>query len=328
MNEERILAEDATMKRVMGMDILNYPRAGKCAIQALDIALTEVGVGDDLRKKLVDLSEKAVTRRIEKAYQEEGNIRIELEMSLVSENGKIRITVQDEGIPYMVQESLADVDDAMLRNENNALLGEDATLYQEFQVHTEKMGRSGQCFVIEAPFTYIQGVIEPAKRKFDVLDSDFNIHKVTNNLVEINEAIYCIFHEYQYTYAYEDLYKLDTFQQLVESELLHSYLVVNNHKQVAGHFGLSESSVLPNMPEICTVVIKVEFRKLHFGSKIFAYAVEEAKRMKKPAMWAQPTAFHTGTQNICNKLDFVPTGFLFQYVNKDIKANIIRKVED
>lgn len=299
-------------KKWTEIEFLNYPKLGEGVIQYLSVLLEKSGLEQKQQEVFLRVCEKMVENRIAKAYDDEGTLYAQVWAS----KREVEFTLRDLGHPYASQE---------IRTEEDAV--EELALYMAYEkmiedvrLGVEQLGKDGQMIKAKISIAFDGELIHPEQRDWTPKDTNFNVREVIDDLSDINEAIACIHQEYGFTYAYEGLYKVEEFKKIVKKGAFSSYLAVSDHGEIAGHLGLSESSFLVNMPEISSVVIKRQFRGLHFGDKMFEASVEQARIKKKPAVWVQPTAFHTGTQRICNKLGFTPCGFLFEYVNKDVAS--------
>lgn len=297
-------------KKWVEMQILNYPKLGEGLLLYLKMILEQIEVDESRQEDFLDVCREAIERRITRAYDGEGVLYAQI----WSTDTEIEFTLRDLGRLYGSQEIRGEEDSI----DELAVLMESEKQDGEVRTKVVQLGREGQMVVIKMPIVLDVSFIRSESESEGPKDTNFHVKEVLDDLEDITEAIACLHQEYGFSYAYEDLYKADSFKEIVKSGAFSSYLAVNDHGEIAGHLGLSESSALPNMPEISSVVIKRQFRGLHFGDKMFAASVDQARLKGKPAVWVQPTAFHTGTQRICNKLGFTPCGFLFEYVNKDI----------
>ncbi len=297
-------------KKWVEIQILNYPKLGEGIVQYVKLMLDKVEMEEERQAVFLGVCKEILDKRIARAYEEEG----ELYAQVWGSPREIEFTLRDLGRPYASKEIRES--DSVLEDLEASM--EDDYWIEDVRVGTRQLGREGQMMSAKIAISYDGDLIRPEKYDTTPLDTNFNVKEVVDNLEDITEAIACLHQEYGYSYAYEGLYKVEEFKEIVKSGAFSSYLAVNDHGEVAGHLGLSESPVLSSMPEISSVVIKRQFRGLHFGDKMFEASVEQARIKNKPAVWVQPTAFHTGTQRICNKLGFTSCGFLFEYVNKDI----------
>ena len=154
-----------------------------------------------------------------------------------------------------------------------------------FTVHTDEA----------VSYTHLAAETQKSAVKEQALDANIRIREVQTEQ-DVIEAIRCIYHEYGYSYSYEKLYYVDNFMDLIRKGQLRSFLAVNDHGQIAGHFALAFSEEFPRMPEIATVVINRQFRGMKLFSTFIEHSLQVAAQMKMRAVMGQPTAFHPMSQ--------------------------------
>lgn len=306
------------MKKITTIEFLNYPKMTMAVLAYIDELQKSMEIDPKKALRFRLACEEVIAQRMKNAYAKEGTFFADFYAS----NTELEFSLRDLGEPYWLSEPSYDPSAA-----KDDLTGiENFLIYKNVdKMGLEKLGREGQRFFVRIA---VKLHVRPKQEQLSEeppLDTDFRFKSVTDDDNDITAAISCIYNEYGYSYAYEALYYPENFKSMTQSGMFHSYLAVNAHEEVAGHFGLSETDYLKGMPEICTVVVKHRFRGLKIADKMFKYAVEEAKRQGKKSIWCQPTAYHTGTQHICTKLGFTATGFLFQYVNPDLESEYNRE---
>ena len=188
------------------------------------------------------------------------------------------------------------------------------------EIGMEKLGMDGQRIFIR------QKILNPINFKkpepypeVEILDENISIRPVTTE-EDVIEAIRCIYSEYGYSYSYERLYYVDSFMHMVKEKQLMSFLAVNDHGQIAGHFAIVCSDLYRNMPEVSTVVIRKEFRGLGLFSKFMQFSEEYAKQHNFRALMGQPVAFHPMSQKAFLRAGYTATSLLMSYLGSDIES--------
>ncbi len=255
--------------------------------------------------------EEVLLDRIANAYAGGGEIRVDLGLS----GSSLEVSVVDKGAPYWKGESRYDPHAA-----DTAAVGLEDFLIAKMADESgmEKLGRDGQRFFLRAALPAPPLPAERSARDETPLDLDFAIRPTRPDGEDIIKAISCIHNEYGYSYGYERLYYPERFRELITGGGLRSYLTLNAHGQVAGHYGMAFSDLIPGMPEMATVVIRRPFRGNKLFDAMMRHFIETAPGFDAEALMMQPTAYHTATQHLALRYGFVATGFLFQYTNADM----------
>lgn len=251
--------------------------------------------------------------RIKKAYPgTNGTLEVEFSLS----DACFEVSVKDKGVPAWTNFSYSDdldiTDSESLRNYILDLWMDD--------IGMEKLGKDGQRIYVRMNILHPLEFKAPEPfKEIEVLDTNISIKPVKTE-EEAIEAIRCIYSEYGYSYSYEKLYYVDSFLNMVKNKELMSFLAVNEHGQIAGHFALAFSDTFKNMPEISTVVTRKEFRGLGLFAKFMDYCLELGKKHGFRAFMGQPVAFHPMSQKAFLKSDFTATSVLLSYIGSDIES--------
>lgn len=251
--------------------------------------------------------------RMENAYPDNrGKINIEIYLK----DTFFEVSIRDKGIPgwsdfsYDKERIASDKQDL-----RNYILGACVD-----GVGMEKLGREGQrIYVRLRTKNPIQFKRPQPYKPMEVLDTNISIRPVVTQ-EDIIEAIRCIYSEYGYSYSYERLYYVDSFKQLIEEKEIMSFLAVNEHGQIAGHFALTFSEQYKNMPEISNAVIRKEFRGLGLLARFIDYCIKIAKEQNFRALMGQPVAFHPMSQKALLKAGFTATSLLMSYIGSDLES--------
>jgi len=251
--------------------------------------------------------------RIQNAYPgTQGSLFVELYLT----DTYFEVSIRDKGVPGWQDFSY-----------DKARIGEDGTQLRNFILDNwadgagmEKLGKDGQrLFVRLRILNPIQFRPPEPYPEIEVLDWNITIKEVQTEQDAI-EAIRCIYSEYGYSYSYERLYYVDSFLRLIKEGKLMSFLAVNDHGQVAGHYALAFSDFFKNMPEISTAVIRKEFRSCRLFSRFMEHAIDIAKEKHIRALMGQPVAYHPMTQKSTMRYGFTATSLLMHYIQPTIES--------
>lgn len=252
-------------------------------------------------------------RRIERSYPgNRGSIFIDFYLT----DAYFEASIRDKGVPGWK--------DFSYKKENIANRGED---FDNYIIDTyvdgagmEKLGPDGQRVYVR------QNIINPIEfkkpepyKQEEVLDENITIKQVLTE-EDVIEAIRCIYSEYGYSYSYERLYYVDTFMKMIKDGSIMSFLAVNDHGQTAGHFALAFSDFYKNMPEISTVVIRRDFRRLGLFAKFMEHSEKIAKEKGLRALMGQPVGYHDMSQRAVIRAGYTATALLMAYINSDVES--------
>lgn len=258
--------------------------------------------------------------RIDNSYPDgRGNITIDFYLT----DTYFEVSVKDKGVPGWQNFSYDKSRIAMNQSDFRNFIMDMCT----DTVGLEKLGKEGQRIYVRLNIINPINFKRPEPRQEEkALDTNISIKAVTTE-EEVVEAIRCIYSEYGYSYAYESLYYVDSFMRMIKKGELMSFLAVNDHGQIAGHFALAFSDLYKNMPEISSVVILKEFRGLGLFSKFIEHCHEIATRQGFRALMGQPVAFHPMSQKAFFKAGFSATALLMSYLGSDLESEYNKNKE-
>lgn len=245
-------------------------------------------------------------RRITEAYPDKNGI---LRFEVYFSEKELEISIWDKGLPYWY-------DDFYVNTVNKAD-GMNQYIMDQFvdNIGIEKLGKDGQRIFVKMRILNPIKFVEPEPyEETEVLDTNISIHQVLTKK-DVMEAIRCIYSEYGYDYGHEELYYVDGFMNQIKNGNIMSFLAVNDHGQVAGHFALIFSEKYKGMPDISTVVIRNEFRGLGLFSQFLDYCFEIGKKENFRAFMGEPVAYHPMSQKAVLKSGFTPTAVLLSYLD-------------
>ncbi len=302
------------MKKIATLEFQNYPKLLQPVLDFVESMLSELDLDKSKVSKFRMACEEIVAQRMKNAYADEGTFFADIFVS----KSRIEFSLRDMGEPYWIDNKMDyDPNDPNLAGLEDFLI---SNLVDESGM--EKLGNNGQRYFIRI-FNKLLQLPNPKKEEKTIeppKDTNCRVKKILDNPDDLNAAICCLYHEYGYTYTYEELYYIERFQEVLESGGFHSYLIVNDHNEVAGHFGLAMNDALPNMPEACSLVIEQKFRELKLANRVVEHLIESSTELGSTSLMSQPTAFHTRTQHLCHKNGFTASGCLFQYIQSDVQS--------
>ena len=188
------------------------------------------------------------------------------------------------------------------------------------EVGIEHLGKEGQrVFLRQRVLNPINFKPPAPYQETEVLDTNISIRPVVTEEDAV-QAIRCIYSEYGYSYSYEALYHVNNFMRMINERKMMSFLAVNDHGQVAGHFCLTFSEIYENMPEVSTVVIRKEFRSLGLFAMFMEHSIKVGREEGFRALMGQPVAFHPMSQKAVLRSGFTPTSLLLSYIDSALES--------
>jgi serine/threonine-protein kinase RsbW len=143
---------------------------------------------------------------------------------------------------------------------------------------------------------------------------EFDIHPLKEE--EAIEVAQCIYDEFGYTYVSELVYYPQQFYQACQDGAVYSLVATAPDGEVAGHLALIISEEFPGTAEMSIGVVKRKFRKYSIMNRLTQLIIHHAQYvLNLKAMYAQPVAYHTITQKMCNNYNLTACAFSLHYTN-------------
>ncbi len=264
-------------------------------------------------QQLRHVAGEMLKQRIENSYPgSKGEIYVELYFV----GDFFEISIRDKGVPGW-QDFSFDINE--IAESNKALRNYIISLYVD-EIGMEKLGNDGQRIFVRKKIVNPLDFVKPEPYEETVaLDENITIRPV-ESYEDVIEAIRCIYSEYGYSYAYERLYYVNSYMQLIKDKEIMAFLAVNDHGQTAGHFVLAFSDFYKNMPEVSTVVIKKEFRGLGLFSKFMQHCEKVGKECGFRALMGQPVTFHPMSQKAFLRAGYTATSLLMSYISAELES--------
>lgn len=278
------------------------------------IALSHRSIDFSRYNRLRYMVGEVLKRRIESAYPGGDGL---IAVDFILAESYFEVSIRDKGIPSWT--TLSRGTEVSTPNDaeqlSNRLLD-----FMTDDFGMEKLGKDGQRIFIRMNILHKIVFEKPEPYPdIEVLDTNISI-KAVETPEEAIEAIRCIYSEYGYSYSYERLYYIDSFMKAIKNKEIMSFLAVNDHGQVAGHFALAFSDTFKSMPEVSTVVTRKEFRGLGLFSKFMDHCIKVGKECGVRALMGQPVAFHPYSQKAFIKSGFTASALLLSYIPSDVES--------
>jgi len=148
---------------------------------------------------------------------------------------------------------------------------------------------------------------------------EFDIHPLRE--AESIEVAQCIYDEFGYTYPYEMVYYPQQFFKACQRGEVYSLVATMPNGEVAGHLALMISKEFPGTAEMGIGVVKRRFRKYSIMNQLTDLIIHHTQHhLKLTALFAQPVAYHTITQKMCNNSNLTACYFSLHYTNDEFAS--------
>ncbi len=259
-------------------------------------SLSETSLEEELHNRLVELIVQTVEDAICHAYQpnEDGDISIRIKES----HGKLELTVRDYGMPQdvLALESQLHQDNG----KNTRLFGISCKDIAD-EVHWTGFGREGKALNIckwlhntditesssEAELSRFSSDIEPAP------EQEYTIRRMEEGEgLQVSQLIY---KAYGGTYFNADIYYPERIESLNKRGINLSYVALDDHGRVVGHYAL-ERNVEGPVAEGGEAVVDPAHRGRKLLEKMKQIALKEARQMELAGVYADAVTVHPYTQ--------------------------------
>ena len=268
--------------------------------------------------KLCNALQEVLEKRQAYAYahtNRNGKFVVELSASAHT----LRASVLDLGLPYVLTE------DGLIFDGHTPSIDLSSLKDTEVAYGVEHMGHHGQMIYLETKLTTPYVAKSREVDDSPPLDNNFTIRKINADEFEIMEAIQCFYDEYGFTYSFDHLYNVEYFKKAISSQRFESFLIANQHGQVAGHQSFCHNPLFPGMWELASCVIRHKYRKSGIANMLTTDALQRAKAAAARALLVFPSAYHVGTQHIGASRGFVGTGIMPNYIQSNLATELNEK---
>lgn len=299
------------MIQLVNLSFINHERYLPATLDLIGKTAKALGLPHEKVNNLVLVAEELILRRLKNAFEKRGY----LTMELACNEKEFEFSLQDKGTPYW---SVAAKIGELVYNPKLSDKSYDQIRQMVDFIGTEFLGLAGQKTIIRMNIPRVE-IRERTFSENKPKDLNFHIIEVTSEQ-EILQAELCIWDEYGYSYSFEKFYQPPLLKETIESGEIRSYLVLNEHGEVAGHYALMFSRNHPGLPELASVVVRHNFRRYGVFSMMMAHGVEQAQKLGYPALLTKPVLYHTATQHVATKLGFVPTAVAFDHLFDKVES--------
>jgi len=260
-------------------------------------------------EKLCLATEEAMVNLIKYAFSPEEVAFLEIEISVSGMD--FMVTIHDKGKPF-------DFSTLELNNENWAGLGVKMMQGLTDKLEIRNKGSEGReqrliMHLIDLPLYQKRSLDEPQTMQEHI---DFDIHPLKKE--EAIEVAQCIYDEFGYTYVSEMIYYPEQFYEACQRGEVYSLVATTKDGEVAGHLALMLSKEFSGTAEMGIGVVKRKFRKYSVMNRLTDLIIHHAQHeLKLTALFAQPVAYHTITQKMCNNYNLTACGFALHYTNDE-----------
>jgi serine/threonine-protein kinase RsbW len=259
--------------------------------------------------KLCMATEEAMVNVINYAFSPKETAYFEIKIAVSGMD--FMVTIHDKGKPF-------DFSTLELSNEKWDGLGVKMMQGLTDKVEFKNLGSEGreQSLVkrlVELPVYQKRNEEEPQSLPEQI---EFDIHPLKEE--EAIEVAQCIYDEFGYTYISEMIYYPQQFYEACLQGDIYSFVAVAPDGEVAGHLALTISKEFPGMAEMGIGVVKRKFRKYSIMNRLTDLIIHKAQHeLKLTALFAQPVAYHTITQKMCNNYNLTACYFAFHYLTDE-----------
>jgi len=144
---------------------------------------------------------------------------------------------------------------------------------------------------------------------------EFDFHQLREK--EAIEVAQCIYDEFGYSYLSETVYYPQQFYEACLQGNIYSLVATTPQGEVAGHLALTSSKEFPGTAEMGIGVVKRKYRKFSIMKELTDMIIHHARHvLKLNGLFAQPVAYHTITQKLCNYHNLTPCSIALHYTNE------------
>lgn len=149
-------------------------------------------------------------------------------------------------------------------------------------------------------------------------DVTFDIHPLRKE--EAVEVARCVYDEFGFSYISEAVYFPEQFYENCQNGVTYSLVATAPNGEIAGHLALTRLEDFKGIAEMGIGVVKKKYRKYSIMKQLTDKIVEYAGNAPDiRALMAEPVAYHTITQKMCDRYQLIPCAFNFQYLSSSMQ---------
>lgn len=285
-------------------------------------AAIKLGLGQKEAERLELVVEEACLNVIENAFDpgETGTY----DVSIISSLGQLKISIEDSGLPFDVRK---------YEEGQDSSLG--VILMRAFadEVHFVNLGRAGKRVDIIKKVPYSQSsAFTPGDAKVlsptvAALPSNIPIAVRKTQPEDAVNLARCIYRCYGYSYPVDYFYYPDMLKELLEKQLLLSYIAINPEGEVIGHIAIKRDSLAARIGEVGNVVIDPRYRGSGFLGQLALGFAEYALQSDLCGVFSEAVTVHPFSQKTAIAMGGFETGVLLAFLPADINFKKIENVQ-
>lgn len=294
--------------KIITIQIPNNPQYIETVLNAIGNVARLFSMPEKEIIKLCTATEEAIVNVITYAFSPEETAFFEVEIAVSGID--FIVTIHDKGKPY-------DFSSLELNEEIWDGLGVKMMQGLTDKVEFRNLGFEGRS---QSLIKHLVDLPHYQKRETEEQPAmpeqiDFEVHPLKEE--ESIEVAQCIYDEFGYSYLSEIVYYPQQFYEACQRGEIYS-LVATYKGEVAGHLALLISKEFPGIAEMGIGVVKRKFRKYAIMNHLTELIMHHAQHvLKLKALFAQPVAYHTITQKMCNKLGLTACSIALHYTNDE-----------
>jgi anti-sigma regulatory factor (Ser/Thr protein kinase) len=273
----------------------------------------KLGLGVNEAQHLELVTEEACLNVIEHAFDpdEPGTY----DVVIIRRPGQVMVAVQDQGLPF---------DFRKYQGEHESSLG--IILMKAFadQVNFLNLGRQGKRVEIikKLPYQDISAYVPAGEKVLSptVPELPANI-PITIRKTEPDDAVSlarCIYRCYGYSYPIDYVYYPDRVKELLEGNLLLSYVALNPEGEVIGHIAIRRENMSSHVGDGGGAVVDPRYRGNGFLGKLIMDFAEYALKSDIYGAYSEAVTIHPFSQKASLAMGGFETGVMLGFAPGDI----------
>jgi serine/threonine-protein kinase RsbW len=273
----------------------------------------QLGLADTDAEHLGWAVETVCRNVIDRAYEpgEEGRY----DVYVLRRPGQVVIAVEDRGLPF---------DYAPLQTGNETALSN--TLHQSFadEISFVNLGRRGNRVELtkHLPHADVREHLSEDEHhravRAPAAPEDASLEVRMMRPEESFELSRCVYRSYGYSYDWDYVYYPDRIQELQESGLMRSCIVVTPEGEFVGHLALTLESSNSPVAEAGQAVVDPRYRGHQLFERMKTFLAERAKEWDMYGLYSEATAVHPYSQKGNLHLGAKETGYLLGYIPSSV----------
>ncbi|MDL2243103.1 ATP-binding protein [Bacteroidales bacterium OttesenSCG-928-K03] len=290
---------------IMSVSIINDIKFIEPVLSAITSVAQHYGISQKDIAQLALATEEAIVNVINFAYNP--NEKAFIDVMIEIDDLDFTVIVRDKGKPF---------DFTSLDLDDDSMSGLGVKMMQNLtdKVEFRNLGNAGR---EQRLIKHLAELPEYSKRDEEERvelpeDIKFDFHDLREH--EAIEVARCVYDEFGYTYPSELVYYPQRFYEACQRGDIYSIVATTPDGEVAGHLALVPWKGFNGVAEMAIGVIKRKYRKYSLITILTDMIIDAARdKYKLNGMFAQPVAYHTITQKMCNRNKLEACSFALNY---------------